>query len=106
MPQKKQETKEQSFEQSATTDAVANSIDDNEMNALLADLVESKYWKAIVRYNRIVDANTLNSLASLDPFKEPTLVARNQGVRIGLYYLEQTAARERDERRKEEEGTK
>lgn len=99
---KKQETKNDT---GFTNEVNANSLTDEEMNQILAQLPESKFWAAILRYNRLVDANTLNSLASLDPFKEPTLVARSQGMRMGLYHLEQTAVRERDERRKVEEGT-
>ena len=100
MTQKKQETKKEAGpEPKEINDSAVNSITDNEMNALLAQLVDSKYWNAILRYTRGIDAGTLNSLASLDPFKEPTLVARSQGLRMGLYHLEQTAFREYEERK-------
>ena len=104
MPQKKQEDKQQRPENIAANSEAVNALSDNEMNALLAQLVESKYWNAILRYNRSIDASTLNSLASIDPFKEPTLVARSQGLRIGLYHMEQTAFREFEDMRKSEEA--
>ena len=99
MTQKKQETKQEVPEQKKIDDSATNSIDDSEMNSLLAQLVDSKFWNAILRYNRSIDASTLNSLASLDPFKEPTLVARSQGLRMGLYHLEQTAFRQYEEKK-------
>lgn len=95
MTEKKEKT-----EEVAADNAAMNLMTDNEMNSILSQLVGSKFWDAILRYNRVVDANTLNSLASLDPFKEPTLVARSQGLRMGIYHLEQTAARECEERKK------
>ena len=73
------------------------------MNELLMDLSSSVYWPAICRYNneryKVID----NGLRTLDPFKDPTNMARTQGFFGGLSdiikYVEelQTKAREREE---------
>ncbi len=62
---------------------------DEQMKAILKELADTPYWQAILRFNRIKDAQAINSLASADPFKNPTELARTQGVRMGMYYVEQ-----------------
>lgn len=64
-----------------------------EMNDFLVDqylfeLSNTKYWQAILHYNRKRDAELLTSLVGNDPFAQPTLMARNQGERTGIYSLE------------------
>jgi len=61
---------------------------DSEMQDLLKELTDSKYWVAISRYvqSRLMVAN--GSLATLDPFKEPTNIARAQGIMSGLMDLQ------------------
>ena len=60
----------------------------NEMLDLFVSLQKTSYWQAILRSIADRDAILLGSLALLDPFKEPTKVARTQGERTGLYYIE------------------
>lgn len=65
-----------------------DTMDNDEMDELLHELSETQFWQAIKRIVRFKDTEVMNSLASLDPFKQPTEVARNQGMRMGLYFLE------------------
>lgn len=80
-----------------------DTMNDAKMNALLTELSATSFWQAILRFNRTKDAQAINSLASLDPFKDPTSMARTQGIRIGLYYLEQEVGRRHDEAVKKDE---
>lgn len=77
-------------------------ITDREMENTLVGLFYTEFWPVICKYNRKVDADTLTSLISIDPFKEPTSMARAQGMRMGLYSLE-NFVNEEVARRKEEE---
>ena len=63
-------------------------MSDSEMRELLYELSNSMMYQAILRYNGARDVQLMNSLAVLDPFKEPTAMARNQGHRNGLKDLE------------------
>lgn len=55
-----------------------------EMYALLKDLPNTELWIAILKYNEQRMLYSQNSLFSGDPFKEPTNMARNQGIMLGL----------------------
>lgn len=61
---------------------------DSEMQDLLKELTDTKYWVAISKYvqSRLMIAN--GSLATLDPFKDPTNTARAQGIMSGLTDLQ------------------
>ena|SRR3990167_3774979 len=60
---------------------------EKEMNDLILALDGTEGLAAIKKY--IVYRETLinNALRSTDPFKNPTEIARNQGIRLGLYDL-------------------
>lgn len=63
-------------------------LQDGEMEQLLLEFRASRAYLAYKKYNvqRIQAAET--SLYSLDPYKDTTQVARNQGVRMGLMDLD------------------
>jgi len=66
---------------------------DSEMKSLIKELGETRYWIAIVKYiqDRTLIAN--GTLIMLDPVKEPTKIARTQGIMSGLmdiYNMETT----------------
>lgn len=73
-----------------------------EMLDLLVSLTESEYWPAIQRYNRRRDAMVMQSLRSIDPFKDTTQMARIQGIGIGLFDLENGVNEEKRRREKAE----
>ena len=75
-------------EEKSPTFLTYSEMTDKQMEHYLFQLSGSIYYQAILRLNRLKDAEILNTLASNDPFKEPTLLARNQGERIGLFNLE------------------
>ena len=75
---------------------------DKGMDELLFKLSETSYWQAILKYNRSRDAEIIGTLIAGDPFKNPTDVARAQGMRIGLYELEQKVGREMTKRKNKE----
>lgn len=85
----------------------AEEMDENEMNDLLVELYDSIFWQAIRKYSDMRKVIATSSLITLDPFKNPTIVARNQGILSGLVdlgdYIEQVKA---NRKRLEEEEEK
>lgn len=65
-----------------------NSMDSQTMFTLLKELEDSKYWVAIIKYGQERLGNAQNALITLDPFKDPTTMARYQGVMSGLLDLQ------------------
>ena len=61
---------------------------DEEMFTLLYQLERSESWIAIMRYNQIRSSYTQSAILSADPVKDPTLIARNQGIMIGIADLQ------------------
>ena len=61
---------------------------DKEMESLFLELYYSSQWQAILKFNRMHHNHVIATLSSVDPFKEPTQVARAQGTDIGLFTLE------------------
>jgi len=55
-----------------------------EMESLLKELSDSPYWIAILKYNQERLRYAQDGLITGDPFKDPTSIARNQGVMMGL----------------------
>jgi len=58
------------------------------MEELLKELEGTKYWVAIIKYSQERLSTAQNALITLDPFKEPTLMARYQGVMSGVLDLQ------------------
>lgn len=105
---KKTEEKEQQQEEvkeekrSAPVESMSD-MDDNLMNELLIALVGTETWIAIQRYNSIKCIEAENALCSIDPFQNPTLMARNQGFRQGILKLESHIKERVAKRKKVEE---
>lgn len=76
---------------------------DNEMLDLFVSLQSTSFWQAILKSNRDRDSVIINSLVTLDPFKNPTQAARAQGERTGLYYIETEVNKLLKERKRAEE---
>lgn len=57
---------------------------DKRMDYLLVTLEDTPYWQAVCRYLSRRAQIAGDSLLSIDPFKNPTEMARTQGIRIGL----------------------
>jgi hypothetical protein len=59
-------------------------MSDSEMKSLLLGLRSSRVWIAILKYNfeRLQMAD--HALHTLDPFKDPTSMARHQGIITGI----------------------
>lgn len=77
-------------------------MNDKQMYNLLIDLVDTEHWKAVKRFfdKRALEAE--QSLYSIDPFKDPTVMARNQGIRMGSYALESYIMQVLEDRKKKE----
>jgi len=60
----------------------------DELRHVLSELVDTKFWTYIMQFNRLYDGEIFNTLLSLDPNTQQTQLARNQGLREGLYSLE------------------
>lgn len=77
---------------------------DKGMEELLFKLSKTSYWQAILKFNRLRDSELIGTLLATDPFKNPTDMARAQGMRIGLYYVESKMSQLIIKRKKKEEG--
>lgn len=55
-----------------------------EMNESLLDLESTQYWIALLKYIAGRQVYTEGILKSVDPVKEPTQIARSQGILMGL----------------------
>ncbi len=60
---------------------------DAEMNDILRGMYDNMEYRAIMRYVTLRFALVQESFRSLDPFREPTLIARAQGRGEGLFDL-------------------
>lgn len=82
---------------------------EEEMIRELESLEQKRAWIAILKYNQIRLRHSQSAVFTGDPFKEPTVLARNQGVMLGLCDLQNAiiilkqekaeAAREKEERK-------
>ncbi len=79
-------------------------MNDQTMNDLLMELSGSKFWPAILRYNYTRDMLADQVLRSIDPFKNPTESARNQGFISGIVDLESYITEETTRRAKAEKS--
>ena len=96
----KKATKKEEKKESQKNSAV--NMGEGEFVDVLIELVSTKAWEAIRKYNRRVDAEHLTYLTSIETFKDPTLMARVQCLRAGLYSLENFVYEEIKKRQDEE----
>jgi len=97
----RKKVKKEKKEEAPKTFVTPEEMTDKLMMTLLVELPDTPYWNAIRKFNSLRDAEAIATLASVDAFKEPTLAARTQGARSGVYLLENTIDAERDRRSKE-----
>ena len=71
---------------------------------LLIELSNTKFWGAIKIMNHGWSKTVENALKTLDPFKEPTEVARGQGQLLALNFLESFVEGEKKRRNKGEDN--
>ena len=64
-----------------------NTMSKEDMEKYLKELSHTIYWQAIVKLITEYDLNIINAILGLDPLKQATDIARAQGQRVGLYYL-------------------
>jgi len=86
---KKKKNEEKNIEEQQEQLEDEGPMNNERMVNLLYELSKTYTWKAIQRYNMLKDAEIINALAVIDMFKNPTQAARAQGMRTGLYYIEQ-----------------
>ncbi len=61
---------------------------EEEMLHEMESLEQTSAWVAILKYTQIRLQHSQSAVISGDPFKEPTNLARNQGVMLGLCDLQ------------------
>jgi hypothetical protein len=64
-----------------------DNMTESEMFSILLDFYGSKFFPAYDKYINMRLSLADNSLRSIDPFKNPTEMARSQGIRSGLLDL-------------------
>ncbi len=97
-----QTIKKEQKEQKAPTELDYSDMNDAVMSDLLVELSETKFWLAVLRFNDMRCMLADNVLRSIDPFKNPTETARNQGFLNGSRDVE-VYIEEEKKRRKEAE---
>jgi len=60
---------------------------DDDDRQLLVDLAGTIYWPAVEKYYRLIDYVVTLNLRSTDPFKNPTIMAQNQGISWAINIL-------------------
>lgn len=88
------------------TDAINEQINEmsiKEMADILKNLPSSRIWIAILKYNQERLLFSQSILFSADPFKDPTNMARQQGVMLGLSDLQNAVIELNTEKTQEEE---
>lgn len=97
----KEQPKQEPVIETPPTPEQTAEVTKNQMYDLLVALYQTPYWPAMKWYSTARCAYVDNSLRSIDPFKEPTKMAQNQGIRMGLLDLEGFVVEEIDRRKKE-----
>lgn len=67
--------------------AMIEEMEVSEMKALFVELADSRFWIAIMKYNKDRLRIAQNALFTLDPFKDQTSMARYQGIMSGMLDL-------------------
>jgi hypothetical protein len=83
----------------------ASAMENSEMESLLLQLGNTRFWVAIIKYNASRSEMAKNGLYTLDPFKDQTQLARFQGLLAGLIDL-QSMVLMLEARAKKQEGAK
>lgn len=76
-------------------------MSDAEMFRKLLNFEESESFLAFVRYNQIRATHCQSSILAADPVTSPTLIARNQGIMLGLSDLQNAVIMLRQDKNKE-----
>lgn len=69
------------------TEEISKAVSDmtvKEMAAILKELPDTQFWIAVLKYNQERLQISQATLFSADPVKDPTLIARHQGIMLGL----------------------
>jgi len=69
-------------------EAQMNNMSKEQVIGTIRDLMNSEYWIAILRYNNDRLRMAQDAVIMGDPVKEPTAIARNQGVMLGISDLQ------------------
>lgn len=77
-----------------------NSLTEEDMLRRLVNLEQTEYWPAILKYNQMRLQHSQAAINIGDPFKDPTNLARNQGVMIGLLDLQNAVVMMKDDKEK------
>lgn len=59
-----------------------------EIDSYLVQLSDTAMWQALLKRIRVKDYLAIGAIATLDPFKQPTEIARCQGKRMMAYEIE------------------
>jgi hypothetical protein len=68
--------------------AAVESMTNEEMSQVLKELAETEFFVAVLKYNRMRKQVIQGSLFTMDPIKDPTSMARAQGMLAGMSDLE------------------
>lgn len=101
-----EEQSENVIEDETGDEPMGDTLTYDELMRRLAPIVETPYWKLIVSFNRMAITNFSSQFYTIDPYKEPTSIARTQGCLQGLPYMEQQIVTWHQKLKDLEEGKK
>jgi hypothetical protein len=81
-------------------------ITEDDVRQRLKELSGTHFWPAILKYFDSRSAFVEGALRTIDPFKEPTQVARNQGTLMGIGDLEEAVNLLLNEEKQQKEDEK
>lgn len=96
--------KEEKIKKETINNLDSEEMNEKQMNGLLVQLFETPYWQAILKKVYLRDADLIGGLATVDAFKEPNRIAKMQGERDGLYYLDNEIRKQIERMKKIEKG--
>lgn len=106
MKEKNNENKPKKEETGEEKPITSLEMTNEQMMNYLYQLSKTHYWQAIIKLNRLKDSEILAAISTMDPVRQPTDMARNQGMRNGIYLIENMAEIERkriEDKKKDQE---
>lgn len=80
------------------------SMPQDEMFGVLKDLISTRAWVAILKYQQARRSMAADSLLSMDPVQNPSAISKTQGILAGLSDLEDLVFRLNEPEKKDEEN--
>lgn len=79
-------------------------MDQDEMFGVLKNIISSRVWIAILKYQHARRSMAADSLLTMDPVQNPSAISKTQGILAGLSDLEELVTRLNEPTQESEEN--